>query len=204
MDTLQSASRLAQMQAMLAPQIEIAQAWYRSIPPSTISYLQSLSTSPVYKAMSTFPTFQTANSLQSLIAQQQNISLVKKFLSTFETLTLNEKESIIKIASSIDIPNHLFKQSGDADRPLEKHDIHADISFTVYALPVDIDSSWVQIRKVIYPLVHDRLAPMVGLCALLYNAANLHENPTLSYLFVLLAIVVFVVDAAGPPEKPPK
>lgn len=201
MNNLHRLSELAQIQARLAPQIESAQALCRNVSPQTLSLLQKMSASPTYKTMISLSSHQSENTALSAKCEKEAITLMDAFLSALEKMTPEEQESVIYGASSVEVPKEIFEHAiGDSPQS-EKHSLHVDILCTVSVLPKDIDGSWMQIRKAMYPVVHDRLAATIALCGILLNVYG-SCAPMLKHLLIVLAVVSWVVDAAGDPNSP--
>lgn len=198
MNKLQKLSELAQMQAKLAPQIEAAKALYRNVPPETLSLLQKMAASPIYKTMASLPARQLENAALSAKAEKEAVATVDAFLSAFEKMTPEEQKSVIDGASSVEVPKEIFEQA--VDESPEKQSLNVDIPFSVEVLPKDIDSSWMQIRKALYPIVGDKAAIVMGALNIWVNVYG-SCDPTLKSLLGILAAVVLVVHLAGNPDK---
>lgn len=201
MTTLQRMAELAPLQAKFMPQIEIIQAVYRSMPPKTLFLLQKMSASPTYKTMAALPVHQLGNASDVAKMEQQTAVLMDGFFSVFERMTTNEQESVIDTVSSVEIPKAIFEKVLCEPPEPEKQSLHVDIPCSVYVLPKDVDSSWMQIRKAVYPIVHDRLAATIAMCAMLLNTYG-SCDPTLKHLLTVLIVVSWIVDVAGDPSNP--
>ena len=191
MDNLQKLSELAQLQAKLAPQIKVARSLCRNVPPETLSLLQ--------KTTAYFPAHQLENAALSAKAEKDASAIVDAFLSVFGKMALEEQRSVIDGASLIEIPKGIFEQA--VDEPPKKQLPHAGTPFIAESLPKDIDSSWMQIRKALYPVVGEKAAAVIGTLNIFVNVYG-SCDPTLKNLFGILAAVVLVVHLAGSPDKP--
>lgn len=195
---LQKLSELAQIQAKLAPQLEAAQALYRDIPPETLSFLRKIAISPTCEIMASLPTQQLRSAVETAKIEREAAILLNSFISTFERMTPKEQKSVIESASAVEIPKEIFERAIN-DSP-EKQSLDVDISFSVDALPKDIDSSWMQIRKALYPILGDKAAIVMGALNIWVNVYG-SCDPTLKSLLGILAAVVLVVHLAGNPDK---
>jgi len=200
MNKLQKLSELVQVQAKLAPQIEAAKALYRNVPPETLSLLQKMAASPIYKTMASLPARQLENAALSAKAEKEAATIVGAFLSAFDKMTPEEQKSVIDGASSVEVPKEIFEQAVDEPPQSEKQPLDVDIPFSVEVLPKDIDSSWMQIRKALYPIVGDKAAIVMGALNIWVNVYG-SCDPTLKSLLGILAAVVLVVHLAGNPDK---
>ena len=66
---------------------------------------------------------------------------------------------------------------------------------------VEHDSAWLQIRKLLYPIVHERLAPTIALQGIYIAAAIKSECSEEIPLLLMIATICFVVDCQGQPEE---
>ena len=193
--------RMIQIQAEFIPQIEDIQSLYRNVPPETLSIIQNMMLSPAYKVMTSLSARQIENDSEVTKFEKEATVLVNSFLSSFEKMKPEDQKSVINSASLIDIPKEFFAQAVDELPQQKKHLLYVDIPGSVHVLPKDVDSSWMQIRKAMYPLVHDRLGATITLCSLLINA-NISCAPMFKSFLIVLAVVSWVVDQAGDPNNP--
>lgn len=66
---------------------------------------------------------------------------------------------------------------------------------------VEYDPAWLKIRKLLYPIVHERLAPTIALQVIYIAAAIKLEYSEEIPLLIMIATIYFVVDCQGQPEK---
>lgn len=202
MNNLQRMSEMVQMQTTFIPQIEAIQALYRNVPPETLSLFQKMTASPTCKIMASLPVRQLENATLSAKTEKLATAIVDNFLSAFEKMTLEEQESIIDSASSVEIPKEIVEQAIGEPPHQEKKSFYLDIPCSVYVIPEDIDSSWIQIRKTLYPIVNKSLPATITLLHLYWNAAKDAKAADLQLLLLIVATVAFIVGISGDPNNP--
>jgi len=153
MDRLQRLSELAQIQAKFMPQMEAVQAVYQGISPKTLSHLRQISVSPTYRYLLSLP----AHHAEAARITQDAEALMNSFLLAFEKLSDEEQRSVIDDASTIEIPRAVFEQAMNETTPSENPLFRSDVPCAANILPKNIDSTWMQIRKAMYPIVHGNL-----------------------------------------------
>lgn len=200
MDRLQRLSELAQIQAKFMPQMEAVQAVYQGISPKTLSHLQQISVSPTYRYLLSLPAHQIERAAEAARITQDAEALMNSFLLAFEKLSDKEQRSVIDDASTIEIPKAVFEQAMNETTPPENRLFRSDVPCAANILPKAIDSTWMQIRKAMYPIVHGNLSERLAVCSILSSGFDA-SDPMLKNLFVMLSVVVILVAVAGDPNK---
>lgn len=200
MDRLQRLSELAQIQAKFMPQMEAVQAVYQAIPPQTLSRLRKISVSPTYRYLLSLPAHQIERAGEAARITQDAEVLMNSFLLAFEKLSDKEQNTVIDAVSSIEIPKAVFEQVMNETTPSENHSFHPDVPCAANILPKDIDSTWMQIRKAMYPIVHGNLSDRLAVCGILSSGFDA-SDPMLKNLFLMLSVVIILVAVAGDPDK---
>lgn len=200
MDRLQRLSELAQIQAKFMPQMEAVQAVYQAIPPKTLSRLRQISVSPTYRYLLSLPAHQIERAAEAARITQDAEVLMNSFLLAFEKLSDKEQNTVIDAVSSIEIPKAVFEQVMNETTPSENHSFRPDVPCAANILPKDIDSTWMQIRKAMYPIVHGNLSERLAVCGILSSGFDA-SDPMLKNLFLMLSVVIILVAVAGDPDK---
>lgn len=196
---LKELSELAQLQAKFAPLVEMINKTY---PPEMRAYMQKMSESPIYKAITNLPVQQLNNAAKITEAEQQAMSVVNAFLANFEKLTPTEQKSIIDYAASVEIPTEVLEQVVNEPTAQEKHVVFADINCSVCAVPENIKILLMSFRETLYSIVHDsnKVQILIELCALLIAACNANL-PMWAYACSICIVVISVLNVFSKSEN---
>ena len=191
--TMQRPPFSGQIPPEIASQLETAQKFYKSLPQEVKSLLQRVIESNSYITMQN--NSQTTDIIEAQFSQEQ-IPL-KKFFDAIRSLSPSDMEFITSTITT----KEFLKQSGIDSDSSNLHAISVDIPCTITVSSPPNNSSWLYLRKIIYPIVHERLAATIALFNILLNYSNNNNMPHLCPLFVFLAVIAYIVDKSGCPKE---
>lgn len=68
----------------------------------------------------------------------------------------------------------------------------------------EVESSWLQLRRNLYPVVHERLPETLTLNMFLYSVFKDLKAEDFLPLFIVVAVLAWAIDVQGNPNKSPK
>ena len=110
-----------------------------------------------------------------------------------------------------ELPPELQEKFGDAplDRKMIDIVLNPNISkkqraqdLAAFFVGGESENSWHQLRRNLYPIIHERLAATVALDVFLCNFFKELKSEEITPFFVVFAVLIWIIDVQGDPNDP--